>query len=91
MYDDGSDAHAAPENLSSKRGATIGPARDRQHGGFGRRSPWSSPAGVGDGRASAAKRFHQMQRIDAGSATARTAEGRADRGIFEPARCFAFR
>src|SRR5258707_6077262 len=37
MYDDGSDAHAAPENLSSKRGATIGPARDRQHGGFGRR------------------------------------------------------
>jgi hypothetical protein len=37
MYDDGSDAHAAPENLSSKRGATIGPARDRQHGGLGRR------------------------------------------------------
>jgi hypothetical protein len=59
--------------------------------GSGRASPWSSPAGIGDGRASAAKRFHQMQRIDAGSATARTAEGRADRGIFEPARCFAFR
>src|SRR5260370_25829319 len=84
MYDDGSAAHAGLENLSSKRGATIGPARDRQHGGFGPPAgpgladvhhPGSSPAGVGDGRASAAKRFHQMQRIDAGSPPARTAEG----------------
>jgi hypothetical protein len=75
------------------------PLRDRQHGGFGRRQVLVLRSCITLGQARQASVMAvsrqpsastRRSECDAGWATARTAEGRADRGIFEPARCFSF-